>query len=150
MYMVPYFRRSDVPSRWWPETPSLFESLFRDIQSPTGFFEREGMAPAVDILEKDGNLILRAELPGIDEKNIALQLDGNVLTLKGEKKFEEKTERESYHRVERHYGSFSRSFTLPDTVDRDKIKADYKNGVLTVVFPQKAEMKPREIPVTSN
>jgi len=147
--MIPYVRRSDAPSRWWGETPSLFEGLFRDFQTPSGLLEREGVVPAVDILEKDGNLVLKAELPGIEEKNIELKLDGNVLTLKGEKKFEEKAEKESYHRVERHYGAFTRSFTLPDSVDRDKIKADCRNGVLTIVIPQKAEMKPREIPVTA-
>ncbi len=95
-------------------------------------------------------MILKAELPGIEEKDIELTLEGNVLTLKGERKLDEKEERDNYRRIESYYGSFSRSFTLPETADRDSIKADYKNGVLTVTIPQKPEMKPREIPVSTN
>lgn len=104
--------------------------------------------PAVDILEKNGEMILRCEIPGVTEKDIDLKLEGNVLALKGEKKLEHEEDRDNYHRVESFYGTFSRSFALPDTVDTDKIKADYKNGVLTVTIPQKPEVRPREIPVT--
>jgi len=102
----------------------------------------------VDILEKDGNLILRAELPGMTEKQIELKLEGNTLTLKGERKMENEDKKSSYHRVESFYGSFTRSFRLPDTVDAEKINAEYKNGVLMVTIPQKPEVRPREIPVS--
>ena len=86
---------------------------------------------------------MRAEVPGVNEKDIELKLEGNILTLKGEKKQEHEEERNNYHRMESFYGSFTRSFTLPDTVDRDHIKADYKNGILTVTIPQKPEVRPR-------
>jgi HSP20 family protein len=106
--------------------------------------------PPVDILEKDGNLILRAELPGMSEKDIELKLEGNVLTLKGERKLEKEEDRQNFHRMESFYGTFSRSFTLPDTVDPDKISADYKNGILTVTVPQKPEAKARSIQVKAS
>jgi len=105
--------------------------------------------PAVDILEKDGTLLLRAELPGVNEKEIDLKLEGNLLTLRGEKKIEKSEDNDNYHRIESYQGSFSRSFKLPETVDRDKIKAECKNGVLTVTIPQKPEVKPRDIPVSA-
>jgi HSP20 family protein len=127
----------------------LFESLFKDFPFSNQAFDRETGMPAVDVLEKDGNLILRAELPGMEEKDIQIQLDGNVLTLKGERKLEEEDKKENYHRIESFYGSFSRSFTLPETADRDKIKADYKTGILTVTVPQKPELKPRQIAVSA-
>jgi len=104
--------------------------------------------PSVDILEKEGNLILRAELPGMTEKEIDLKVEGNTLTLKGERKMENEDKKSNYHRVESSYGSFTRSFTLPETVDLDKINAEYKNGILTITLPQKPEVKPREIPVS--
>jgi HSP20 family protein len=149
MRLIPYVRRSEAPARVWPETSSLFEDFFNDFP----LFQAAGRSgdkwlPAVDIMEKDGSLVLRAEVPGMNEKDIDLKLEGNVLTLKGEKKLEHEEDRNSYHRLESFYGSFSRSFTLPDTVDRDHIKADYKNGILTVTIPQKPEVRPREIPVS--
>jgi HSP20 family protein len=148
MRLVPY-RKYEAPARFWPEASELFESILKDFPFGESPFQRENGLPAVDVMEKDGNLILKAELPGMEEKDIELTLEGNVLTLKGERKLDEKEERSNFRRVESYYGSFSRSFSLPDTADRDKIKADYKNGVLTITIPHKAEMKPREIPVSS-
>jgi len=147
MRLVPYIRR-DVGSRLDPTR--IFEEFLDDFFTPTTSAApaARAWAPAVDILEKDGDLILRAEVPGLEEKDIELKLEGNVLTLKGERKFENKDKREDYHRVESYYGVFSRSFTLPDSADRDKINAEYKNGVLTVRIPQRPEVKPREIPVS--
>jgi HSP20 family protein len=149
MRLIPYIRRSEIPSRLWPETTSFFEDLLNDFPL-AGPLRRgaEGWMPAVDILEKDGNLILRAELPGVNEKEIDLKLDGHVLTLKGERKLEHEEKEGDFHRIERSYGSFSRSFTLPETVDQEKISAEYKSGILTVTIPQKPEVKPREIPVS--
>lgn len=148
MRLIPYIRRSESPSRIWPETSSLFDEFLNDLPFFSGARGSDKWLPAVDILEKDGNLILHAEVPGMNEKDIELKLEGNVLTLKGEKKLQNEEDRGNYHRMESYYGSFTRSFTLPDTVDRDNIKADYKSGVLTVTIPQKPEVRPREIPVS--
>lgn len=148
MRLVPYVRRSEIPSRVWPDMTRFFEDFFNDFPHVAHWQTRENWIPAVDILEKDGNLILRAELPGINEKEIELKLEGNVLTLKGERKLDKGEDNGSYHRIESYHGSFSRSFTLPDTVDPEKIKAEYKDGVLTVTLPQKPEVRPRQIPVS--
>ena len=149
MRLVPY-RKSETPSRVFPEVSRLFEDFFNDLPWMATMPRTEGWVPAVDILEKDGNLVLRAELPGMNEKDIDVKLEGNVLTLKGERKLDTEEKKHNYHRVESFYGAFTRSFTLPDTVDTDKIKADYKNGILTVSIPQRPEVRPREIPVSVN
>jgi HSP20 family protein len=125
----------------------LWEEFLSDL--PSRVAQAETWRPSVDILENEGNLILRVDVPGIDQKEINLKLEGNILTLQGERKMDE-AERNQYHRVESFFGSFSRSFTLPDSVDRDNIKADYKNGVLTVTIPQKPEVKARAIPVRTS
>jgi HSP20 family protein len=143
MRLVPYVRKSEFPT-----TNRLFEEFFSDFPFGSVADTRENWVPSVDILEKDGDLILRAELPGMTEKQIEVKLEGNTLTLKGERKMETEDKKSSYHRVESFYGSFTRSFRLPDTVDFEKINAEYKNGVLTVTLPQKPEVKPREIPVS--
>ncbi len=143
MRLVPYIRRSEIPV-----TSRLFEDLFNDFPVANWMSEqKENWIPAVDIMEKDGNLILRAELPGMTEKQIDVKLEGNTLTLKGERKIDNEDQKNNYHRVESFYGSFTRSFRLPETVDLEKISADYKNGVLTITIPQKPEVRPREIPV---
>lgn len=149
MRLIPYVRRSEVPSRLWPETSRFFEEFFNDFPFSSSIFRtEENWMPAVDVLEKEGNLILRADLPGMTEKEIDLKLEGNTLTLKGERKRESEDKDTSYHRVESFHGSFTRVFSLPETVDCEKIKADFKNGVLTITIPQKPEVKPREIPVS--
>ena len=104
--------------------------------------------PAVDIFEteKDG-LVLKAELPDMKREDISVVVENNTLTLKGERKFQGDAKKEQFHRVERAYGTFSRSFTLPQTVDATKIVAEYKNGVLTVTLPVRAESRPRTINV---
>jgi len=150
MRLIPYVRRNELPSRIWQETSSLFDDFLNDTLMPSFPRINENWLPAVDVLEKDGNLILRAEIPGVNEKDIDLKLEGNVLTLKGEKRQESQEKRDNYHRMESYYGSFSRSFTLPESADRDQIKADYKNGILTITIPQKPEVRPREIPVAAN
>jgi len=144
--MVPTCR-SEVASRLWPETSRFFNDYFDSFIDATLAPARDKWVPAVDILEKDGNLILRAEAPGLTEKDFDIKLEGNVLTVKGEKKLDKEEKRDSFHRVERFYGSFTRSFSLPITVDPEKIHAEYRNGVLTITVPQKPEVRPREIPV---
>jgi HSP20 family protein len=104
-------------------------------------------APAVDIFEQEGNIVLKAELPGIDPKDVDIRLENNVLTLRGERKVDNEVKRESFHRIERAYGTFARSFTLPSTVDQQSIKADYKDGVLKVVLPKREEAKPKQITI---
>ena len=149
MRLFPVIRHSSVPSRVWPDTSQLFDEFFHDFPLTNWDDSRsESWFPAVDVLEKDGNLILRAEVPGMSQKDIDLKLEGNVLTMKGEKKSSEEEKKVNYRRVESCYGSFTRSFTQPESVDRDKISADYKDGILTITIPQKPEIKPREIPVS--
>jgi HSP20 family protein len=104
-------------------------------------------APAVDIYEHEGNIVLKAELPGIDPKDVDIRLENGVLTLRGERKLDQEVKKENYHRVERTYGAFSRSFTLPTMVDQEKIKAEYKDGVLKLHLPKKDEAKPKQIQI---
>ena len=104
-------------------------------------------APAVDIYEKDGNIVLKAELPGVDPKDVDVRVENNLLTLRGERKFDTEVKRDNYHRVERSYGSFSRSFTLPNVVDTQNIKAEYRDGVLHLTLPKREEAKPRQIQI---
>jgi len=106
--------------------------------------------PAVDICEGDKEIILKAELPGIKRKDVYLELNDGVITLKGERKLEKEDKRDTYHRIESCYGNFHRSFTLPSTVDRDKIKAMYKDGILEVTLPKMEEATPKSISVEVN
>ena len=102
-------------------------------------------SPAVDIFETEGEIVVKAELPGVDRKDITLHLENNVLTLKGERRFEKETKEENYHRIERAYGGFSRSFSIPATVDEEKIRADYRDGILKIALPKKEQAKPKQI-----
>ena len=104
-------------------------------------------SPAVDIYETENALILKADLPDVDPKNVGIQLENGTLTLKGERKFEQQENGKGFHRVERSYGSFVRAFSLPDTVDGENVKADYKSGVLTVTLAKKEVAKPKTINV---
>jgi HSP20 family protein len=104
-------------------------------------------SPAVDIYENQNELILKADVPDVDPTNIGIQIENGTLTLKGERKFEEDKNSKGFHRVERSYGTFVRAFSLPETVDGEKVKADYKNGVLTVTIAKKEVAKPRTINV---
>lgn len=103
--------------------------------------------PSVDIYETENALVLSAEVPGIEEKDIEIKIEDSTLTLKGERKFEKETKEENYHRIERAYGSFYRSFTLPHYIDQDKIKAEHENGVLKITMPKKSELKPRKLKI---
>jgi HSP20 family protein len=124
----------------------LFEDVFtgrgddKELASST-------WAPAVDIFETENELVMSAEIPGIDEKDIEIKLEDNTLTLKGERKFEKETKEENYHRIERSYGSFYRAFTLPNSVDLDKIHAEHENGILKITLPKRQELKPRNVKI---
>jgi HSP20 family protein len=104
-------------------------------------------SPAVDIFETENELVLKADVPEVDPKNIGIQVENGTLTLKGERRFEEQKNGKGFHRIERSYGSFVRAFSLPDTVDAEKVKADYKSGVLTITLPKKEVAKPKTINV---
>ncbi len=104
-------------------------------------------APAVDILETENDLVLKADIPGVELKDIDIQLENGTLTLKGERKFETDEHKKGFHRMERSYGSFVRYFTVPETVDSEQVHADFHNGVLTITLPKKEVAKPRAIKV---
>lgn len=105
--------------------------------------------PSVDIFENDNEVVIKAELPGLDAKAIDIKLENNVLTLKGERRFEKETKEENYHRIEREYGLFSRAFSLPVVVNPEKVIAEYKDGVLKIVLPKKEEIKPKPIKISA-
>ncbi|MGB7433836.1 MAG: Hsp20/alpha crystallin family protein [Candidatus Acidiferrum sp.] len=104
-------------------------------------------APAVDIFETEQNLVVKADLPDIKPEELDIRVENNILTIRGERKFEKKVDENNYLRVERAYGSFSRSFSLANTVNTEAIQADYQNGVLTLSIPKREEAKPKQIKV---
>jgi HSP20 family protein len=104
-------------------------------------------APAVDIYETEHELVVKADLPEVNAKDLDIRVENNILTIRGERKFEKKVNEENYLRVERAYGAFSRSFSLANTVNSEAIKADYQNGVLTLTIPKREEAKPKQIKV---
>ncbi|HEX3322757.1 MAG TPA: Hsp20/alpha crystallin family protein [Terriglobales bacterium] len=144
-----------VLTRWDPfrEFNTLqdrMNRLFRD-----NFGETRGeealstsvFAPPVDVYEDEQHLTLKIEIPGIDEKDIDVRVENNTLTVHGERKFEKEEKEENYRRVERQYGSFTRTFTLPTTVDAEKVTANYEKGVLKIQLAKRAEAKPKQIKV---
>src|SRR4030088_1954286 len=104
-------------------------------------------APSVDIYETEHELVVKADLPDVDPKDLDIRVENNILTIRGERKFEKKVNEDNYLRVERAYGTFSRSFTLANSVNADAIKAEYQNGVLTLTIPKREEAKPKQIKV---
>jgi HSP20 family protein len=105
-------------------------------------------APAVDIYETEHELVVKADLPDVDEKDLDVRLENNILTIRGERKFEKTVSEDNYLRIERSYGSFSRSFSLSNSVNTDAIKADYRNGALTLTIPKREEAKPKQVKVS--
>jgi len=143
--------------RWQPfrdllATEREFDRLFREPFPPL-FGQREGelstraWAPAVDIFETENSIVLKAELPGVDPKDVEVRVEDNTLYLKGERKFEKETKEENYHRIERSYGSFARSFVLPNSMDAEKVAAEYQDGLLTLTLPKREEAKPKTIKI---
>ena len=129
-----------------------FSSGFRTFQDAVNRMLSEPRSgrpwtPAVDILETDNELVVKADLPAVDMRDIHVEMENGTLTLRGERKFEKEEKETGYHRIERSYGSFARYFTVPDTVDAEKVKADYRKGVLSVTLPKKELAKPRSIRV---
>jgi HSP20 family protein len=105
-------------------------------------------APAVDIYETENALVVKADLPDVNEKDLDIQVENNILTIRGERKFERDVKEDNYLRVERAYGSFSRSFSLGNTVNTEAIKAEYRDGVLTLTIPKREEAKPKQVKVS--
>jgi HSP20 family protein len=144
-----------VIARWDPfrEFSTLqdrMNRLFRESYGPEGRDESlttSQFAPPVDVYEDEHNVVLKVEVPGIDEKDIDVRVENNVLTVHGERKVEKEEKEENFRRIERQYGSFIRTFTLPSTVDAERIQADYDKGILKIVLPKKAEAKPKSIKV---
>ena len=138
--------------RWNPsQVAAAREPLFRLFDT---FFNEGGedlasrtWTPPVDIQETDDSYRIQAELPGMTKDDIEITLENNVLRLSGERKFEKDTKKENYHRIERTYGSFTRSFALPTQVGSDKVQAKFENGVLTIVVPKAEQAKPRRISI---
>ena len=131
------------------EMGRVFGDLFAPHEGGTEAEETAWM-PTVDISETENGYEIRAELPGVSEDDVNVSVTDNVLTVKGEKRQEEETEGKNYHRVERRYGSFQRSFTLPRHIEIDAIKAEFKDGVLTLGIPKAEVAKPTEIPIAVN
>lgn len=104
-------------------------------------------APAVDVYETEEEMVLAAEVPGLEDKDIEIKVEDNTLSIRGERKFEKETKEENYHRIERAYGTFSRTFTLPNTVDQERIRAEHENGVLRIHLPKRSETKPRKVKI---
>ena len=129
----------------FPTGLRLFEDTINRLFTDGG--STRPWAPAVDILETDNELVLKADLPGVEMKDVDINIENGTLTLKGERKFEREEKNKGFHRMERSYGSFVRYFTLPDTVDPEHVHAEYNNGVLTVTLPKKEIAKPRNIKV---
>ncbi len=143
-----------VLTRWEPfrEFSTLQDRMNRLFRETQGNSQDESLtsssfAPAVDVYEDEHNVTLKIEVPGIDEKDIDVRVENNTLTVHGERKIEKEEKEENYRRVERQYGSFTRTFNLPATVDAEKVQADYDKGVLKITLPKKAEAKPKQIKV---
>lgn len=137
--------------RWSPARDLAgmeIERLNRMFDNLYGEAFQRGWVPAVDVYETgDHEVVLKAELPDMKREDINLTFENGVLTIKGERKFSTEVKREDYHRIERQHGSFTRSFTLPNTVDPSRISATYKDGLLTIRLPQREEAKPKQIAV---
>ena len=144
-----------VVTRWDPfrEVAALqnrVNSLFRDFNEGESSLTTTSFIPAVDIYEEEKKIILKLEVSGIPEKDLDVTVENNTLVVKGERKFEKEEKEENFHRIERRYGSFSRAFTLPTTVETENIDAKYENGVLKLELKKKPEAQPKQIKVNIN
>jgi HSP20 family protein len=140
-------------TRWDPfrelnQLQGSLNRLFQDYSRGSDELTTSGsFVPAVDVYEDEHNLVLKMEVPGVDQNDIDISLENSTLTVRGERKFEQEEKEENFHRIERRYGSFSRSFSLPNTVDTDNVNANYDNGILKISLAKRAEAKPKQIKV---
>jgi HSP20 family protein len=142
--LLPTLRRRGLVGRpaW-----GLFDRFFEDFELPSPFSEELTFMPAFDVSETENELIVKGEVPGMDQKDIDINLSDGLLTIKGEKKHEKEDKNENYHCVERHYGKFSRTMRVPFEVEADKVDATYKDGVLKVTLPKSETAKPKKIEI---
>jgi HSP20 family protein len=122
-------------------------SLFRGLNGENDPLAPASFVPAVDVYEDPQKIVLKVEVPGIEEKDLDVRVENHTLTMKGERKFESEEKEQNFHRIERRYGSFYRSFTLPTTVDTENVKAEYNAGVLKLELAKKPEAQPRQIKI---
>ncbi len=139
-------------TRWDPfrdvvTLQNRLNSLFRDFNDADAPMTTASFVPAVDIYEDPQKVVLKLEVPGIEEKDLDVRVENHTLTVKGERKFEKEEKEENFHRIERRYGSFYRAFTLPSTVDTENVQASYTAGVLKLELKKKAEAQPKQIKV---
>ena len=127
----------------------LFEDVLARSRGREVGLEAGAWMPAVDIYETDDDIVVKAELPGVEKDQVGVEVKAGVLTLRGERKFEKEVKEENYHRIERSYGTFLRSFTLPASVEEDKVSAKLTGGVLEIHLPKKAEAKPKQIKIAA-
>ena len=140
-----FLTRRDFPT-WQDRMNRIFRESFSP-ERPDEALTTSNFAPPVDVYEDEHHISLKIEVPGIDEKDINVSIENNTLTVRGERRFEKDEKEENFHRVERMYGSFTRSFTLPNTVDPEQVSAQYEKGVLKIRLAKKAEAKPKLIKV---
>jgi HSP20 family protein len=126
-------------------------TLFQNFAEPTGKDQLTAgnFVPPVDVYEDEHNLVLKLEVPGVEEKDLNVSVENSTLTIQGERKFEKEEKEENFHRIERRYGSFLRTFKLPNTVDAENVEANYEKGILKITLAKRAEAKPRQIKVGS-
>jgi HSP20 family protein len=139
-------------TRWDPfrEVVALqnrVNNLFREMNDGDSPLTTASFVPAVDVYEDSKKVVLKLEVPGIDEKDLDIRVENNTLTVKGERKFEKEEKEENFHRIERRYGTFYRAFTLPSTVDTEHVQANYQNGILKLELSKKPEAQPKQIKV---
>ena len=144
--LMPMLRRTRLVSR---PNRDLFDWFFEDLGLPGLLSEETTIEPAFDLSETEKELIVKAEVPGMDKKDININLSDGLLTITGEKKHEKKEDSENYHHVERRYGKFSRTLRLPVEVEAGKVDATYKDGVLNITLPKSEPVKPKKIEVKS-
>jgi len=145
MTMITRWDPVNTLARFQDEMTRFFEEpMLRGFRTPTSLTV---WTPPVDIFETENELVLKAELPDMNEKDIDVRVEGNTLTLSGERKYEKEFKEENALRMERYFGTFSRTFTLPNTVKLEAIKAEYKHGVLTIKLPKLEEAKPKQIKI---
>src|SRR5579872_2404931 len=143
-------------TRWDPfrELTNIHERMNRLFEDTLGSHREEALSttaflPLTDVYEDENHITLKLEVPGIDEKDLDIRVENNTLIVRGERKFEKEEKEENFRRLERQYGSFVRSFSLPNTVDPENINANYEKGVLSITMPKRAEAKPKQIQVNT-
>jgi HSP20 family protein len=139
-------------TRWDPfreviTMQNRLNNLFREINEGDSPLTTASFVPAVDVYEDARKVVLKLEVPGVDEKDLDIRVENNTLTVKGERKFEKEEKEENFHRIERRYGTFYRAFTLPSTVDTEHVQANYENGILKLELSKKPEAQPKQIKV---